>query len=751
MNRDGHVDRSSDTAPNPNAELEALRARFRLLQQRVTRFAVVEQELFACRHQLDEELRRFGRIQAFNRRAIHVADEAAFHETVAEAIVDVFEVEFGVVWLADGDEFPGTLRAASGIELPAAEADAVGRWASGTLDGAMRRTARVVDDAEIQNAPVALPWASAVVAAVTDSEARRLALLLGGVTAAGAELHDAFDARHVESLELLAQQVAALMENQRARTAIARQTERTRLSEERLRLALEGGDIGMWDWDLAAGRVHYSARWKSMLGHADDEVGDTAEEWSSRIHPEDRRAALDAVQHHVAGRTPCYEQTFRMRHADGRWLWILARGEALRDGADKAFRIVGTHVDMTVSKELEARLREAKEQHRQAKDLAESANRAKSVFLANMSHEIRTPMNGVLGMLQLLQETELSGEQRSLVDTAERSASWLLQIIGDVLDLSKIEAGKLDCVEEPFRPRELVRDVAALLRPRAEDKGIRLEAVVGEDVPEHLLGDESRIRQVLTNLVGNAVKFTDVGEVRVRVAAADGGATLRIDVCDTGIGIPAAAQDRLFSPFSQADASTTRKYGGTGLGLAISRHIVEHLGGELRLEVTGDTGSTFVASLPMRPVDVAPAAVSDDSGAAAAGPLPDRFQGTVLVVDDNRIGQEVAGFMLRRLGIEAAFAEDGREALSAIERGHFDLVLMDCQMPVMDGYEATRRLRDLESRAARPHLPVVALTANAQASDVESCLACGMDDYLSKPILKPKLVAVLARYLAPAP
>jgi len=665
--------------------------------------------------------------------------------------------------------------------------------------------------------------------------------------------------------------------------------------EQRYDLAVSGTNDGVWDWDLRTNEVYYSPIWMKILGYEDNPLPHQLPTWSDNVHPEDLERAIRDITAHLEGKTPLYENTHRTKHRDGNYIWTAAKAKCIRDEKGVAYRLVGTITDITNKKQAEEELKAAKE-------AAEVANQAKSDFLATMSHEIRTPMNAVIGMTGLLLDTELTNQQREFAEIIRSSGDALLAIINDILDFSKIESGKLDLEEQAFNLRHCIEESIDLLAPRAAGKGVELAYLMSPEIPETVVGDITRLRQVLVNLVSNAVKFTAKGEVVVSVECCPVGETGKMlssssplgkgggggiasnyeflfAVKDTGIGIPQNRMERLFLAFSQVDTSTTRQYGGTGLGLAIAKRLTEMMGGTMWVESEVGKGSTFfftivAGAVPSSPLWNRPVAenmlaskrllivddnptnrqvlnlqtqafgmtsVEAESGeeallilrgeepfdlaildmqmpemdgitlAAEVRKLPggedlplvmlssmghfdrpdsswrslfvaclnkpikqsqlynllvgifdekvqlpspslpsesevklgDRLPLKILLAEDNAVNQKVAVNILKNLGYRADLAGNGLEVLEALRRQPYDVVLMDVQMPDMDGLTATRLICERRSPAERPR--IIAMTANAMQSDRDACLQAGMDDYISKPIRLQALISALSK------
>ena len=745
----------------PNQPPPEWQQRYDELQRRVTRFSVVEQDLINTRDRLDRELERFARIHSFNTRAIQARAENAFATIVAEAIVDVFELEFGVFWL---EAEPLRPVAVAGLAFDAAALAALGDWLRREIGGLRSGPPRLFEAEEVPGIAVAAGGSGGVrlrqliVAACQNTAGHTIGWLAGGITETAASFHDPLALGHIGSFEVFAQQVSALLENRQHQAVIEQQIRQIQISEKA---------------------------------------------------------------------------------------------------------------------------------QREARELAEAANRAKSDFLANISHEIRTPMNGVLGMNSLLLNSQLDATQRHYAETIRASGESLLSLINDILDLAKIESGKLEFETLDFDLRQLLEDFAVVAAIRAHEKKLEFICSAAPDVPGQLRGAPGRLRQVLLNLAGNAVKFTRQGEVVVQVtvlSSSDSEVRLRFSVRDTGIGIPQDKQAMLFQKFTQVDASSTRQYGGTGLGLAISREIVQRLGGEIGLNSAAGSGSEFwftarfarrqplipasqassvlwgrrvlvvddnatyrdtlaaqlrawgaeaeaadgaVSALrllgqaasadrafevalidldmpgmdgmtlgrviranerlkptrlvmltqlgqhkeierilaagfaacltkPMRRAELIQSVLAEPPRTAPApvrppAGIPPRSGVRILLAEDNVTNQEVAFGLIAKFGHEVDAVANGAEAIAALRRQHYDLVLMDMQMPELDGLAATRQIRSAGSGVPNPSVPIIAMTAHAMAADRDACFAAGMDDYLTKPVSGAAIAAMLEKWLARKP
>ncbi len=517
-----------------------------------------------------------------------------------------------------------------------------------------------------------------------------------------------------------------------------------RHSEELFRKLSAASPVGIFRADKDGRPVYANEKLEEITGLSADQAKDR---WAEYIHRDDRAEAI-ANWVKAASRGEGVENQYRWTKPDGEVVWLSVHSRPIHgpDGLVQGY--VGVVEDITAARQAHERLREAKE-------AADAANRAKSEFLANMSHEIRTPMNGVIGMTGLLLGTSLTSEQREFAETIRSSGQALLRIINSILDFSKIDAGKLTLESIDFRLHDTVGDVVRMFASEAQSKGIPIVCRFSPNVPAQVRGDSGRFRQVLTNLIGNALKFSHSGEVRVDVARADeslSATVLRVTVADQGIGIAPDALSKLFSPFTQADTSTTRKYGGTGLGLAIARRIVETMGGEIGVHSELGTGSTFWFTVPFEAPAapaVLPAEISVGTDCCAPTAPASQSSARILLAEDNLVNQKVALLQLKRLGYTADAVANGREAVHAVAAQHYDLVLMDCQMPEMDGYEATRAIRRQQN--GRNNTVIVALTANAREEDRARCVAAGMDDFITKPLELMQLADCLAKWVAPAP
>ncbi len=523
-----------------------------------------------------------------------------------------------------------------------------------------------------------------------------------------------------------------------ARDKLERSLEQSRQQYRRL-LELSSSAVGVGrDGKL----VEANEALRKLVGASADEVL-TGKPLLELFAPSDREAVLERLQRASSFQSGTVWTEGRMLRLDGAAVDVeVAMLPALHEGGD-AVQVVAR--DISERKRTEAAINRAREQ-------AEIASRAKSQFLANISHEIRTPISGVIGMLNLLLATPLTTEQKRYLKMADSSADSLMTLLNDILDLSKVEAGKLDLIPVRFSVRECVQLAVNTLSVRAQEKGLKVHTRIADDVPSELVGDSARLRQVLLNVLGNAVKFTEEGSISLNVAVENAGEEdigLRLSVADTGIGIPEAQQRRIFDAFAQADGSLTRRHSGVGLGLAISAHLVTLLGGRIWVESSPGKGSTFYFTVCMKRAP-ARAEVEVDSrldrlAAAVDAPSGHAAPLDVLVAEDDSVNQKVAMVLLEKLGHNPTVVNNGADAVAAAAQVQYDLILMDIQMPGMDGFEATAAIRASEAKSGK-HVPIVALTAHAMKGDEERCRQTGMDDYLSKPLSLDALRAKLHRW-----
>ncbi len=519
-----------------------------------------------------------------------------------------------------------------------------------------------------------------------------------------------------------------------------------KLSEERFSLAVDGAQDGIFDWDLQRQNLFCSDQFFRMLG-CDRPNKFRIDDFIALLHPDDRDKAWASMETLTANSKPEYSQEFRMRHQSARWIWIQARAKILYDKQHRPIRVVGAHTDIS-------EIVRANEKLQAEKELAQKANRAKSEFLAHMSHEIRTPLTAISGIAEILerQNQTLNDRQQKMVHTLALSAASLKDLINDVLDFSKIESGEVELQPLVFNLGHLFEELVSMMALRANEKGISFLCDYNEVKERDYYGDRARIRQICVNLISNAIKFTDVGKVAVNAYIEDRSDQpfLQVSVADTGIGISADDFELIFERFKQVNASESRKHGGTGLGLPISRRLAELMGCTITVSSAPGAGSTFTLQLPQT-LPLTPADVSDDR--VQATDLHDQIRAVVtdatriLVVEDYSGNIVLVGYLLEELGIPYDVATTGIMALELWRANTYDLILMDIQMPEMDGYTATRTLRQREQEQGLRRTTIIGMTAHALMGDKDQCINAGMDAYLPKPIVEADLQRLLLRYL----
>lgn len=521
-----------------------------------------------------------------------------------------------------------------------------------------------------------------------------------------------------------------------------------RESEMRLSLTTDSSAIGLWDWDIKTGGLVVNDQWTNNLGYTQDELAPiNVKTFYDNTHPEDIKKTSALLKKCFSGEIETFEMEMRMKHKNGKWIWALGRGKVVEwDGDNNPIRMLGTQIDISNSVLI-------REEIEDAKKAAENLNQLKDQFLANVSHEIRTPINGIIGFLDLLTRSDMTSEQKLLVNNAKLSSDILLNLINDILDFSKIGAQKLRMVTVRFNIRKAVEDTIAIIEPKANEKKLKIHTSFKENIPEMVQGDPTRLQQILNNLLGNAVKFTDYGGIYFSMELVEEKGNLvciYFEVMDTGIGLSRNEINTLFMPFSQIDSSPTRKHGGTGLGLAISKELVKMLNGVIGVNSIKGKGSTFHftawfdKSASNNEENDAMTSEKNEKqnklsllGRYFSGKPEIVLKPNILIVEDNDINGRLVIKILEQAHLAGDIFKNGIDAINAYERKDYDIIFMDCQMPIMNGYECTAMIRRIEG--SEKHIPIIAMTANASESEREKCLFFGMDDYISKPI-KPDVI-----------
>lgn len=519
-------------------------------------------------------------------------------------------------------------------------------------------------------------------------------------------------------------------------------------SEERFVLALAGTQDGIYDWDIKTNNLFCSKQYNTMLGYGDDFEIKTLEDFKKIIHSDDIDKVFETLNLYLNNQLSEYKQEYRIRHKSGKYIWVQSRGKALYDQDGKPYRLVGAHTNISY-------LKNENEKLSYEKSLAEEANIAKGEFLAHMSHEIRTPLTAISGIAEILEKnnSNFDEKQTKLIKTLNNSTNSLKDLVNDVLDYSKIEYGDIEIEEKLFVLENLISEVVTMMSIRANENGINFTFDITDIEDIDFYGDQKRIRQILVNLIGNALKFTKAGgdvKAKAQFEILENENYLRIDIQDTGIGIAEDKYDLVFEKFKQGDSSVSRKYGGTGLGLPISRNLARLMGGDILIESQVNVGSIFSLALPMK-LEIKKKNVENSK--LVNQKLSEKIRYAVnketkaLLVEDYEGNVIVIGYILDEMGISYDVANTGKEALSLWSEHYYDFILMDVQMPEMDGFTATKSIREIEFENGSPSVPIIGMTAHALMGDKNKCIDAGMDSYLPKPIVEIDLKLEILKFL----
>jgi PAS domain S-box-containing protein len=711
-------------------EVIRLREENAFLMEKIRKFSKIESQLAEARHRNDRNRDIQERLRMFLIAGLKADSRFELAQLACDTAVYILECEMSFIWCYRSIQGCGTSMIGCQNQnfSMKAERDLLA-WSDG-LNEDMTRT-------DFPPLPESLELSSYCVEAVREEDGGICGLLIAANTKKRAAFHEPLNEQSTKILGSITDQMAAIMESRRRQELISSQIKQIQISEERLNLALRAGNVGLWDWDYENCMIYYSSQWKRQLGYEDHEISSGFMEWQDRLHPDDREHALSVVKGFLVHSTgdQAHENIFRLRHKDGSWRWIQSMAFVMRNEKGAPTRVIGTHIDITDYKSLEAALRSAK-------DIAEKSSKAKTTFLAKVNHEIRTPLNGILGSIQLLETTDLEERQRQLIHTAFSSIQWMHRIIGESLDVAKIEAGKLELNNETFSLKALLDEISLLIRSKCEPKQLRYQLQNRPGLPDFLVGDSSRIRQILDNLLSNAVKYTFRGFVKLSVSpsvTSKGVKAIRFAVTDSGIGISKEFLNDIFLPFTQLNPTDSHN-GGVGLGLTITKELVSLMRGEIQVQRRRSGGTRFIVTLPLK---------TDMNGGTLSGTARQcstLLRGKALVVEDDPISRELLTIMLEQLGLEVSAASDGIDGLRMLNEDFYDIGVVDCWMPRMDGRTMTRALRR-SCLGKNTHIPIIALTANAQAEDVRLCHEAGMNDVLTKPLYREALIECFTKYL----